>query len=194
MNELYGHQYLDPRHLITILLGLQYKPEYRKEIRDKIPELLNKLEELKKTDKKKYDLYVLQFYSRLKLARFEPIKLGDCIDKILLDNIYKLTETSLNNNLTDDDIKMATYYFNKYTNSTETIRCTKDYFYLNYDDITYNNLNFSVILKIYKSNEMEFILYSHNAIKLEIDAKTLYDNIYKIIDIDKINKKYGKTI
>jgi len=194
LDELYGHQYLDPRHLITILLGTQNSPNYRREIRDKIPDLLKKLEELKTTDRNKYELYVLQFFSRLKIARFEPIKLGDCIDRIKLDGMFKLTKITLDDNLSDDDIKMATYYFNKYSESDITIRCSPEYFYLNYNDITYNNIEFSVILKIYQSNEMDFILYSHNDINLKIDAKTLYDNIYKMIDITNINKTKSKSI
>jgi hypothetical protein len=108
--------------------------------------------------------------------------------------LWKLTQTSLNNDLSDDDIKMATYYFNKYTNSEETIRCNSEYFYLNYDDITYNINKFSIIIKILKSNEMQFILYSHNEIELKIYPKTLYDYIYQQIDIEKINKTLSKSI
>ena len=188
LNELYCHKYLDPRHLITILTGSQIDENYRLNFRNKIPELLSNLEKLKTTDLNTYIIYVLQYFSRLKLARFEAIKLGNCIDKIQLDGMYLLTPTELNNNLSDDDIKMATYFFNKYENSKQTIRCNTNYLYLEYDNITYNENKFSVIIKILKSNEMHFILYLHNTSELKIDSKILYDFICKNIDINKTIK------
>jgi len=194
LNEYYGHKFLDPRHLITILLGSQGNPNYRQELRDTIPELLTKLEKLKETDPKKYELYVLQLFSRLKLAQFEPIKLGDCIDRIKLDGMYLLTKTSLNNDLSDDDIKMATYYFNKYTNSEETIRCNSEYFYLNYGDINLNGIDFNVIIKISKTHEMHFILYSDTTEKINLNPSELYYNINQNIDVSKISKSVGEPI
>ena len=194
LNELYCHQYLDPRHLITILLGTQNKPNYRKELRDVIPQLLKNLEELKKTDLNKYNLYILQYFTRLKIARFEPIKLGDCIDRIKLDGMYRLSKTQLNNDLSDDDIKISAYFFNKYPDSENTIRCNSKYIYLQYNDITYNDIKFSVIIKILNLNEIQFILYSHNKIKLEIDYKTLYDYFIKNINVTNIILNTAKPI
>lgn len=115
------------------------------------------------------------------------------LEKIHNKKLWKITQTELDDNLSDDDIKMATYFFNKYENSDNTIRCKPDCFYLNYDDITFNNLKFSIIIKILQSKEMHFILYSHNEI-VNIDPKTLYDYIYQQINITNINKTLSEPI
>jgi hypothetical protein len=108
--------------------------------------------------------------------------------------MYLLTQTSLNNDLSDDDIKMATYYFNKYTDSEKTIRCNSEYFYLNYGDINLNVINFNVIIKISKTHEMHFILYSDTTKKINLSPSELYEYINKNIDVDQIKKTMSKPI
>ena len=77
-NKYYSHKYLDSRHLITIILGSQNDPTYRTNLRDYlkdkfIDDLINK-----------NDIsLILQLYTRLKIARYEPIKIENCNGFIL---------------------------------------------------------------------------------------------------------------
>ena len=64
---LYGHQYLDPRHLLTIMLGSQGNPTYRKTLRDAMPALI-KVADSDPPQK-------IQVYTRIKMALNELSKL-----------------------------------------------------------------------------------------------------------------------
>ena len=102
--------------------------------------------------------------------------------------MYILSKTELNNILSDDDIKIATHFFNNYKDYNNKICCNAEYIYLKYDDIIkFNDEKFSVIIKILKSNIMHFLLYSHNTTELKENHTDLYDYIYKNININKIN-------
>ena len=74
-NCLYGHKYLDSRHLITIMFGSQDDPNYRKNLRDPLKNLLS--------DKSLSDGQKLQLFTRIKIAIYEGLKLDyDCRKKI----------------------------------------------------------------------------------------------------------------
>ena len=71
LDHKYSHQYLDARHLITILTGSQSDSEYRSDIKKAFFEVIDKIKD-KSTE------IILQLFTRLKLARYELIKYETC--------------------------------------------------------------------------------------------------------------------
>ena len=76
----YTHKYFDARHLITILLGSQTNPKYRNNYKEYITNEI--FDDISKHANK--ELLLIQLLTRLKIARYEPIKLEPCYDSVLV--------------------------------------------------------------------------------------------------------------
>ena len=180
LDELYGHQYLDPRHFLTILFGSREDTNYRNELRRNLQELT------KKIGTEKSDLEKLQFFSRLKLARFEPVKLDDCIKNIIIEwKPYYIINIS----------KHRTNGYNVYGDYKDIIK-NKDkdnfnYVYVENDKkfcmINLKNTDYNIILQIDNqlniTNIYTLFINNYNGHRLFIRYSDILDEI-----IEKLEK------